>query len=435
METISMSVKERRRLEVFSRVRGGDLSLAEASKLLKLSYRQVKRVWSRYQQEGDPGLVHRARGRASNRQSEAGLKERALALYREQYSDYGPTLAAECMAQEDGLQVPVMTLHRWLVSAGLWERRRKRRVHRRRRERRGHWGELLQMDGSFHDWLEGRRQEANLGQAYPGWAVLMVLVDDATSQVFARFYENESWESASDVFLRYVSRQGLPRGLYVDQHGNYRADREPTSDEILAGKEPETQFGRAMRELGVELILARSAQAKGRVERMNGTLQDRLVKALRRAGIADLDAANRFLEERFLPEFNARFSVRATKRSNWHRAVPAGTDLGRILSVQEPRVVQNDWTIRWRNQILQLPSESVEWLQPGQRVTVCEQLDGRLRVFAGDREVNWSATRSASPRAKRKPARRGPTGSSQGRKPSREHPWRGRRQKAAESVG
>ena len=434
METVLMSVEERRRLEVFSRVRDGELSLAEVSKLLKLSYRQVKRVWSRYQQEGDAGLVHRSRGRASNRQSEAGLKEQALALYREQYSDYGPTLAAECMAQEDGLEVPVTTLHRWLVSAGLWERRRKRRVHRRRRERRGHSGELLQMDGSFHDWFEGRRQAAKVGEAYPGWAVLMVLVDDATSQVFARFYEHESWESAADVFLRYVFQRGLPRALYVDQHGNYRADREPTNEEILAGKEPETQFGRAMRELVVELILARSPQAKGRVERMNGTLQDRLVKALRRAEIADLDVANRFLEEKFLPEFNARFSVRATKRSNWHRALAVGTDLRRILSVQESRVVQNDWTIRWRNQILQLPPESAEWLQPGQRVTVCEQLDGRLRVFVDDREVSWSAARSASPRVKRKPARNGPTGSSQGRKPRPEHPWRGRWQKTAAGV-
>jgi hypothetical protein len=290
------------------------------------------------------------------------------------------------------------------------------------------------MDGSFHDWFEGRRQAAKVDQAYPGWAVLMVLVDDATSQVFARFYENESWESAADVFMRYVSRQGLPRALYVDRHGNYRADREPTADEILAGKEPETQFGRAMRELGVELILARSPQAKGRVERMNGTLQDRLVKALRRAKVADLAATNRFLEEKFLPEFNARFSVRATKRSNWHRALSAGTDLGRILSVQEPRVVQNDWTICWRTQVLQLPSESAEWLQPGQRVTVCEQLDGGLRVFAGDREVSWSATRSTSPRTKRKPARSGPTGSSQGRKPGPEHPWRGRRQKDVAGV-
>lgn len=434
METISMSVHERRRLEVFSRVRSGEMGLLEASEVLGLSYRQTKRVWRRYQQEGDLGLVHRGRGRPSNRQSQAGLKERALTLYQEQYADYGPTLAAECLGQEESLGVPVSTLRRWLVSAGLWERRRKRRTHRRRRERRSHLGELLQMDGSHHDWFEGRRQVTNVRQAYAGWAVLMVLIDDATSQVFARFYENESWESAADVFLRYVSRHGTPRGLYVDQHGIYRADREPTKAEIFAGKEPETQFGRAMRELGVELILARSPQAKGRVERMNGTLQDRLVKALRRAKIKDLVAANQFLEEKFLPELNARFSASAKKGGNWHRALATGTDLARILSVQESRVVQNDWTVRWRNQVLQLPAESAEWLQPRQQVTICEQLDGRVRVFAGDREVSWSATRTASPPAKPKRARSGPTGSSQGQKPGPKHPWRGRQPKVGTGV-
>jgi hypothetical protein len=223
--------------------------------------------------------------------------------------------------------------------------------------------------------------------------------------------------------------------LYVDRHGNYRVDREPTEAEILAGKEPETQFGRAMRELGVELILAHSPQAKGRVERMNGTLQDRLVKAMRRAEIADLGAANQFLEKKFLPEFNARFSARPAKRGDWHRALTADTDLARIVSTQETRVVQNDWTVRWRNRVLQLPAESAEWLQPGQQVTICEELDGRLRVFAGEREVSWSATRTASPRAKRKRSGSGPTGSSQGHKPGPKHPWRGRRQQAAEGVG
>jgi hypothetical protein len=435
METISMSVVERRRLEVFGRVRSGDLGLLEASELLGVSYRQAKRIWSRFQQEGDVGLVHRGRGRPSNRQSESGLKEQVLALYRSQYSDYGPTLAAECLAQEDRVCVRVSTLRRWLVSAGLWERRRKRRAHRRRRDRREHLGELVQMDGSHHDWFEGRRRPSRLGGAYAGWAVLMVLVDDATGQVYARFYENESWESAADVFQRYVSREGLPRGLYVDQHGIYRADREATKAEILAGKEPETQFGRAMRELGVELILARSPQAKGRVERMNGTLQDRLVKAMRRAKIGDLEAANRFLEEEFLPGFNTRFSKPATKRSNWHRRLSASLDLPRILSVQETRVVQNDWTVRWRKQVFQLPEESAAWVQPRDRVTVCEQLDGRVRVFIGERELSWSPQRGAATTSGPRRTRGVPTGSSQGQKPGPTHPWRGRPQEVAADAG
>jgi transposase len=415
METISMSRKERKRLEAFSRVKSGGMTVVEASKVLGLSYRQTKRTWSRYQREGDAGLVHRLRGRSPNRHSPEELKQRSLALYREQYADYGATLAAECLEKEEGVKVAVTTLRRWLLQAGLLERRRKRRLHRRRRTRREHLGELVQMDGSHHDWFEGRR----------GWAVLMVMIDDATGMVTARFYENESWASSSDVFQHYVRRHGLPRGLYVDQHGIYRPDGEPTGADLLDNCPPETQFGRAMRELDVELILARSPQAKGRVERMNGTLQDRLVKAMRRAKISDLEAANRFLDDTFLAEFNARFAVAAVGVEDWHRPLSAATDLARIVSIQESRVVANDWTLRWRNRILQLPRETAEFIRSGQRVTVCEPLDGVLRVFAGEHEVCWSPI--LAPPLPKMPKRSGPTGSSQGQKPAANHPWRGRR--------
>ena len=283
METISMSVKERRRLEVVSRVKSGELSLVTGAELVGISYRQAKRVWAFYQDQWDAGLVHRLRGRASNRHVEAAPKERALELYREKYPGYGPTLAAECLQRDDDLTVPVSTLRVWLSSAGLWQRQRRRKLHRRRRPRREHCGELVQLDGSHHDWFEGRR----------GWAVLMVMIDDATGAVFARFFEKESWESAATTLRRYTQLHGLPRALYVDGHSIYRADWEPTPDEILAAIEPKTQFGRAMEELDVELIPAHSPQAKGRVERVNRTLQDRLVKELTRAGICDLESANR----------------------------------------------------------------------------------------------------------------------------------------------
>jgi transposase len=414
METILMSRKERKRLEAFGRVKAGDLTLTAAGDLLGLSYRQTKRAWSRYQSQGDAGLVHGLRGRASNRRSLVETKERALELFRQQYADYGPTLAAECLAKEDGLVVTVTTLRRWLSQAGLLERRRKRRPHRRRRPRRERRGELVQMDGSHHDWFEGRR----------GWAVLMVMIDDATGAVTARFYENESWASAADLFQRYVGEHGTPRGLYVDQHSIYRPDHEPTDGELLDACPAETQFGRAMRELEVELTLARSPQAKGRVERMNGTLQDRLVKALRRAQIADLDAANRFLKEEFLPDLNARFGVSAVQPQDAHRPSPDGADLARIVSIQETRVVAKDWTVRWRNCVMQLPRECAEFIQSGRRVTICEPLVGPLRVFAGEREVTWSPI--LNPPLPKPPKRTGPTGSSQGLKPAANHPWRGK---------
>jgi hypothetical protein len=405
MENISMSRRERKRLEALSRVISGEMTLAEASRQLGLSYRQCSRALSRYKAEGDAGLVHRLRGRASNRQPPVDRREAVLLLYREQYSDYGPTLAAECLAKDDKIPVPVSTLRGWLSTAGLLERRRKRSPHRRRRPRRERRGDLVQMDGSHHDWFEGRRE----------WAVLMVMIDDATGNVVARFYEKESWASASDIFQHYVLRHGLPRALYVDQAGIYRPDHEATGSELLDKTPAETQFGRAMRELDVELILAR-------VERMNGTLQDRLVKALRRKTISDLEEANRYLEEVFLPALNAKFSVKPTHSKDGHRPLSKHVDLACVVSIQETRVVAKDWTVRWKSRVLQLPRESAELVRSGQRVRVCEQLDGVLRVFVGEQEVPWSTMRSAPPHKPRK--KTGPTGSSQGQKPAADHEWR-----------
>jgi hypothetical protein len=301
------------------------------------------------------------------------------------------------------------------LAAGLWSRQRRSKVHRRRRDRREQFGELVQMDGSHHDWFEGRR----------AWAVLMVMIDDATSRVSARFFEEETLAAAFEMVQRYAQQTGLPRALYVDRASIYRCDREPTEEEIMAEIEPQTQFGRAMETLDVRLILAHSPQAKGRVERVNRTLQDRLVKALRQRGINEFESANQFLEAEFLKPFNARFEVTPTKPTDLHRVVSPDLDLDRVLAVHEERVVQNDWTVRWQNSFLQLDRKS--GLQPQARLTVCEQLDGRVRLFAEERELLWSPVRS-EPSRPRKPApqRSGPTGSSQGQKPAANHPWRGK---------
>jgi len=411
METLSMSQSERRRLEVLGLVRAEKLSLKRASELLGISYRQTKRVWQRFQTLGDVGLVHQLRGRASNRPSDSALREQVLARYVASYSDYGPTLAAESLAEE-GLKVPVQTLRRWLLAAGLLSRQRQRKQHRRRRERRAHCGELVQMDGSHHDWFEGRRGEA----------VLMVMIDDATGHVTARFFEEETLSAAFTMLLNYAPRFGLPQALYVDRAGIYRSDREPTEAEILAEKQPQTQFGRAMETLGVRLILARSPQAKGRVERMNRTLQDRLVKALRQRGISDLATANTFLEQEFLVPFNAKFSKAPAQAADVHLVVRAEVDLPQVLAVHEPRVVQNDWTVRWHNSFLQLPRDS--GVAAGQQVLVCEPVSGSVRMFAGDRELRYGTTRT-EPRPRSQPkVRRKPIKSSQGQKPGKKHPWR-----------
>jgi transposase len=412
METISMSQRERHRLETFARVRRREITLAKASELLRLSYRQAKRCFGRYREEGDRGLVHRLRGQPSNRQADARQKRRVLAVYEKKYADYGPTLATECLKQEDGLEVAVETLRQWLLSAGLWRKQRRRRPYRQRRLRKEYFGELVQMDGSHHDWFEGRRD----------WAVLMVLIDDATSQVFAWFSEGETTIAAMEAFSGYVERYGLPRALYVDRDSIYRCDRESTMAENLAGKEPTTQFGRVMEELDVGVIMAHSPQAKGRVERVNGTLQDRLVKALRREKISDLPTANRFLQRKFLATFNRRFAKKAARPADLHRRVPRGLDMNRVLSIQEARVVQNDWTLRFENRWFQLAEIHRKLVLAGRSVTVCQRLDGRLELLYGGRELTYRELPAAPQRRpeESEPAIR----SNQGQRPAGDHPWR-----------
>jgi transposase len=416
METYRMSRKERLRLEVMGRLKRGEVKLGKAAELLGLSYRQLKRIWKRYQEQRDKGLVHGLRGRPSNRRSDAVQRDRVLALYQEKYGDFGPTLASEQLAKRDGEVVSVTTLRRWLKGAGLWQSRRHRSAHRRWRARREHVGELVQMDGSHHDWFEGRR----------GKAALMVMIDDATNRTYARFFEEETTAAAMTTFRRYAEQYGFPQALYVDRDSIYETTRDATTDEELRGREALTQFGRAMEELGVRVILAYSPQAKGRVERRHGVFQDRLVKELRLAGISDLEGANGYLEAQFLPELNRRFVVAARQRSDLHRRMARGMDLDRVLSYQEPRVVQSDWTVRWRNRWFQLTSANRRLALVGQSITVCEQLDGRVRLLHGVRDLEW---KELPERPARAPAakRSGPTGTGRaGVKPAANHPWRGK---------
>jgi len=379
METLMMSLKERERLGVFGRVKRGELSLVKAAELLRLSYRQVKRSYALYREQGDAGLVHRLRGRASNRGVDPSRREQVIERVRERYSDFGPTLAAEYLAQE-GFVVPVETLRQWLVKAGVWPARRRRVEARKWRVPKEHFGEMLQMDGSLHDCFEGRRASATL----------MVLIDDATQRTEARLFEEETTAAAFEMFARHVRTHGRPRSLYVDRDSIYRTTRDATVDESLAEQPPLTQFGRAMQELEVTLILAHSPQAKGRVERRHQVFQDRLVKALRLANIRDLDAANHFLEETFLPELNERFTREPRSSANFHRPLPRGVSLDVVLSFQEDRVVQNDWTLSWRNRRLQLTAADQRRSLVGRRVLVCEQLDGTLRLRDRGRDLPWT---------------------------------------------
>jgi hypothetical protein len=410
METLTMSVKERRRLELMARVRDKQLTVAKASRLLGLSVRQGWRLWKRYEKDGDAGLTHGLRGKVSNRAIKGSVRTAVLKLYRQKYDDFGPTLACEKLEQ-DGHLVGVKTLWRWLLKEGLWSRRRRRKPHRSRRERREWLGELVQMDGSHHDWFEGRGP----------WCVLMVMIDDATGRTFARFFEGETTAAAMEVFGAYVRRHGLPHALYVDRDSIYRSDRQATVEEELRGQGPATQFGRAMKQLDVELILANCPQAKGRVERMNGTLQDRLVKEMRLAKISDIASANALLNKTFLPALNRRFTVKAKAPADVHRKLPAGLKLDEVLCFCEKRRVSNDWCVSWRNRIFQLDRRHRRMALAGREVIVREKLDGTIQLLHQGHILHWEELAKRPSRAKPRAAVR----NNRPWKPSAEHLWRG----------
>jgi transposase len=398
---LRMSVTERVRLDSMGRVKRGELTVVEAAGLMDLSLRQARRVWKRFKADGDRGLVHRLRGRASNRRLSEDVRERAVKLHQERYSDFGPTLACEKLA-EDGLELSPDTLTALLKERGLWHRRRRRGKHRKRRERRSSFGSMLQMDGSHHDWFEGRGPRC----------VLMVIVDDATSRTWARFYPAETTGAAFDAFGRWAGRHGLPRSLYVDRHSIYRDEGHPQKP---------TQFGRAMAELGVQLICAHSPQAKGRVERKNAVFQDRLVKELRLRGINDMAQANALLEGSFLDDLNRRYAIDPADDQDLHRALQPGLVLGEVLCVRQERVVGQDWCVRWDNRWLQVGAAHAALNLPRRRVLVRAPADGPLLLEYRGQRLSFTELPA---RPAQRPAKRKKTIVNNRRwKPDKTHPW------------
>ena len=411
METIGMSARERRRMGLMVRVKEGALKVRVAAEMMGVSYRQAKRIWRRYRQEGDAGLVHRGRGRGSNRTRPAGERKRAVALYGKRYAGFGPLLASEHLATDHGIVVDHETLRRWLLAAELWHPRCRRAAHRAARERRPRQGDLVQIDGSEHDWFEGRGAPT----------VLMVMIDDATNTTLARFYPAEDTAAAYDLFERYVNLHGLPAALYPDRDSIYVCTREASLEEELANVGPETQFARAMRELGVDLIPAYSPQAKGRVERRHGLFQDRLVKEMRLRGIRTIEAANAYLDETFLALVNARYTVTACDPANGHRPPPPAATLALALSWQEPRTVGKDWTLRWRNRRLQIDARHAALGLPGRRVQVAQRRDGSLVVRYQQRILTVRDAPAPTPLP---PPALPQTWPRPHRPPAADHPWR-----------
>ncbi len=419
-----MSKRELGRVEVLARVKSKELRLVDAAVLMRLSYRQAKRLWKRYREEGAKGLKHRSAGRRSNRAYAEKFRRKVLGLVREKYGGrvgerFGPTLAAEHLAWEDGERVDAETLRRWMLEEGLWSRERRRKRHRRRRERKEHFGELVQMEGSFHAWLEGRGPRG----------CLMDLVDDATNTTLARLGEEETIWAAAGALGAWIERYGVPQALYVDWKNLYK--RGTTPQERLRGEEPITQFGRMCGKLGIELIAASSPQAKGRVERVHGTHQDRLVKKLRRQGIASPSEANVYLEEAYLPEHNRRFARSAARREDYHRRAPSARELEKIFRLERERVISDDWVVRYENRFFQLEPRSEHYAPARGKVFVCEWPDGRVEIEYRGHRVPWreipAPVRPSSAEVKRTRERpQVSTAPTVKRKwvPSADHPWR-----------
>jgi transposase len=415
-----MSTRELTRAGVLARVAAGTLSLGSAAAVMSVSYRQAKRLYRRYRAEGAKGLKHRSAGRRSNAARDAADRERILALVREKYSGpiaerFGPTLAAEHLASEDGVHVHHDTLRRWMLAAGLWSRARKRSPHRRRRERMAHFGELVQLDGSFHPWFEQRGPQS----------CLLTMVDDATGRSLGRFGAQETIWAAAGVLRAWIAQYGIPRALYTDWKNVYV--RPPNQEERVTGAAPHTQIGRMCAKLGITIIPASSPQAKGRIERHHGTHQDRLVKKLRRQGIADLAAANAFLEAEYWADHTRRFARAPVSTDDFHVAVPRGLSLETVFRLEDTRTVSNDWVVRYANRLLQLERQSH---QPPARSTVqvFEDAAGQIEIRYRDRRMRWTeiapplVTKPAEP-ATRPSLPPTPKTRSRRRGQAADHPW------------
>jgi transposase len=404
-DIIMASQEELRRLHVIQKVLEGGLKQVEAAEILSLSSRHIRRVVKRVRGEGQRGIVHRLRGQPSNRKIPDQLKDKVIKLYRTVYKDFGPTLASEKLLERDGVRLSDETLRGWLLETGDWKRVRKGRRHRQWRERKGHRGEMVQIDGSHHGWFEDRGDPC----------VLMGYIDDATGDTFGRFYDHEGTMPAMDSFKRYIRKRGLPLKVYLDKHSTYKSTAKATIEEQLEGVEPLSEFERALKELGVEVNHAHSPQAKGRIERLFRTFQDRVIKEMRLRGIKTIEEGNQFLEQ-YLPLYNKRFSVCPREKDDVHRTLPRGIDLNAILCIKTERTLRNDFTVAHNHKLYQ-----IEEATKASKVIVQDRMDGSMRVTYQDRALGFREITQRPLKENKQPivTRRRKTYI-----PPADHPWR-----------
>jgi hypothetical protein len=422
-ERIALSQTERDRLHVLHELEQGRLKQVEAAQRMKLSDRQVRRLQLRLRKEGDRAVIHRLRGRPSNRKFAVSFQRKVLARVSERYADFGPTLAAEHLAEE-GVALSRETLRKWMTQAAFWRPRSQRvkKIHVWR-ERRASFGELVMQDSSPFRWLEDRGPACQL----------IAVIDDATSRLHAHFVEHDTTEENLRTLGGWLQRYGRPMAHYTDKNSIFRSNRPAAIREQLQGERPRSQFGRALQELGIEWIAAQSPQAKGRIERLFATLQDRLVKEMRLAGIDHMEAANHFLETRFLPEWEHRFTVTPRNPRDAHRRLGREQLLKEILSVRVVRTVAQDHTVSWEGNLWGVTREDVCAGLRGAAVEIERRLDGSHWLRYRGRYLHLrpcpKPVRSASPSGLRPPGLAEPTTRPTNKiKPKyhvpAEHPWR-----------
>ena len=413
--TLAMSRKERERLVELEAVRRGEQSLRAAGQRLGLSYRQVRRVWRRFRAVGEEGLLHRLRGRASNRRK-SELEARCVEAYRERLEGFGPTFAAEKLG-EWGLAVDHETLRRWLIGAGLWLPRASRHKHRSWRPRKQHFGELVQMDGSHHRWFgEGRK------------SCLLSMVDDATGVRHSLLAEEETTEAAMRLLWRWIEFYGVPKALYTDHKNVYIVKRQPTVEEDLAGEPALSAFGRACHRLGIEIIAASSPQAKGRIERSHRVYQDRLVKEIALRRLSTMAAVNELLlHGGFDKGLNRRFSQPAHDPLDVHRPLENGCELAAVFAYEAYRTVRADWTVRHENRWYQIAAKQTALPPARARVLMRQLLDGTMQIVYRGRAVRF-AELAERPAPDPRPERTVASGTSgpapRPRLPTGDHPWK-----------
>ena len=412
-ELLEMSAKELNRLEVMQKLSEKRMKQNEASRILGLSLRQIKRLLKAYRQKGAAGLVSKHRGRQANNRLPAELKKRALNLLKTKYQGFGPTLAHEKLVEKEKLKLSDASVRKLMIEEELWKpRKAKKVVVHQLRERRACFGELVQIDGSPHDWFEGRAERCTL----------LVFIDDATGQlVQLRFVEQESFFSYAQAAEAYFRHYGKPVAFYSDKHGIFRVHLPSTGvGEAL------TQFGRAMQELDLQIICANSPQAKGRVERVIQTLQDRLPKEMRLRGISNMTDGNAYLPE-FLQDFNPRFAVEARSSVNAHRPLTTKEDLARILTWQERRTLSKNLTLQFQKTVYQIQTNRPTYALRNAQVTVCVNAQEEMTILYNGKALSYSIYKQQTKQAEIVSAKQLDYVLQEKRmppKPAPDHPWR-----------